>query len=204
MPNRCNNSLIVRTKVHPRRLFKKVGDQYVVHFNKIVPIYKKSGKLIEDSWLWWWRWDQCVEKRWTKRDVDDSSYAQEAVKKDGIREFFCYFDSAWAPPIGYYNALWRKMQSLDPNSYMEAIYSEPGMWFCGKYTNWRDDTYWWDDVHFVWDEWVYIVTDPVVYEILSETEWDDNVFTIEEFWNYFKKEDLSEEDKEFVLSINKE
>lgn len=76
-------------------------------------------------------YDFCVDCWSTKWDVD--CYGVE-VSDDGL-ELTGSFDSAWAPPIGVYEAL------VDNGYEVEAYYYEPGMCFVGKYDNGDDQCY---------------------------------------------------------------
>ena len=73
-------------------------------------------------------YDFCVNHWGTKWDVD--AYEKVEVKNNTV-EFG--FDSAWAPPVGVYEAL------LDDGFEVVAYYYEPGMAYVGKYDNGYDE-----------------------------------------------------------------
>lgn len=74
-------------------------------------------------------YDFCVERWGTKWDVT----CENIDVDDGGREVRLSFDSAWAPPIGVYEAL------VDEGYEVTAYYYESGMAFVGKWDNGRDD-----------------------------------------------------------------
>lgn len=76
-------------------------------------------------------YDFCVNEWGTKWDVQFDSIE---VSDDGLM-LEGSFDSAWAPPIGVYEAL------VDNGYDVVAYYNEPGMVFCGKFDNGNDDYY---------------------------------------------------------------
>jgi len=78
-------------------------------------------------------YDFCVNNWGTKWDVggDGSSDLQ-----DGDDCLTLSFDSAWAPPVGIYEAL------TEQGFTVEAFYYESGCGFCGKYSSdYGDDCY---------------------------------------------------------------
>jgi hypothetical protein len=77
-------------------------------------------------------WYTFCTSRWgTKWDVDP--YGPVEVQ-DGTHLSFG-FDSAWAPPIGIYEAL------LEDGFTVDAMYYEPGMGFCGRWIDGNDGYY---------------------------------------------------------------
>ena len=66
----------------------------------------------------------CVGEWGTKWDVQ----GEGIVSPDG-KDIDGFFDSAWSPPIGAYEKL------AELGFEIEAYYYEPGMSFCGKWTN---------------------------------------------------------------------
>ena len=77
----------------------------------------------------WYTWQ--VNNWGTKWDVDPQGIE---VSEDGSHLSFA-FDSAWSPPIAIYEALQEDGYTVD------AMYYEPGMGFCGRWTDGYDDTY---------------------------------------------------------------
>ena len=74
-------------------------------------------------------YDFCVSEWGTKWDVDP--YDKVELNEDGSVEF-C-FDSAWAPPVGVYEAL------VEQGYDVVATYYEPGMAYVGRFDNGIDD-----------------------------------------------------------------
>ena len=77
-------------------------------------------------------YDFCRHEWGTKWDVGDS---KDNVTKNSKNEVRFYFDSAWAPPIAFY----RKMEEL--GFMIDAFYYEPGVMFCGRFSEGYDDYY---------------------------------------------------------------
>jgi hypothetical protein len=67
----------------------------------------------------------------TKWDFGDPSGINDVQEN----EIVLYFDSAWAPPV----ALMAKLE--EQGFEVDLMYYEPGMAFCGHYTNGFDDYY---------------------------------------------------------------
>jgi hypothetical protein len=77
-------------------------------------------------------YDFCTSRWGTKWDVDPYDPADVKIENNTI-EFG--FDSAWAPPVGIYQAL------VDDGFEVEATYYEPGMAFVGRWFNGDDECY---------------------------------------------------------------
>ena len=78
-------------------------------------------------------YDFCVNRWGTKWDVE--AYDPEEVVVEGGSIRFG-FDSAWAPPVGIYEAM------VEDEGYsVQAYYHEPGMAFCGRWQDGCDDYY---------------------------------------------------------------
>ena len=90
---------------------------------------KEKANLEQYGYKNWY--DFCVDEWGTKWDVQFDSCE---VSDDGL-ELEGSFESAWAPPIGVYDAL------VNEGYEVEAYYYEPGMCFVGKYDNGDDDYY---------------------------------------------------------------
>jgi hypothetical protein len=78
----------------------------------------------------WYDWR--VNNWGTKWDVNDPN---SLVYTDGDTAIEFFFDTAWAPPIAFYN------QMLELGFEVTAYYWEPGMSFCGSYSNGDADHY---------------------------------------------------------------
>jgi hypothetical protein len=76
----------------------------------------------------WYDWN--VSNWGTKWDVSPDECYQ-----DGDNAVSFYFDSAWSPPIEFYNKL------VADGWGVSAMYSEPGMEFCGEYIDGNDNYY---------------------------------------------------------------
>jgi hypothetical protein len=88
-----------------------------------------------------WEYGWCIENWGTKWDVECSDALDNL--SEGMLDL--WFDSAWAPPIGFYKHL------AELGFDVEAFYYESGMGFCGKYCSESDE----DDY----------------YEITGDSEW---------------------------------
>ena len=80
-------------------------------------------------------YDFCVNEWGTKWDVGGDGCFDPAELEDGATNTVINFDSAWAPPIGAYDAL------VEQGFQIRAYYYEPGMAFCGIWDNGYDDFY---------------------------------------------------------------
>tara|TARA_B100001778_G_scaffold177439_1_gene145968 strand:+ start:84 stop:695 length:612 start_codon:yes stop_codon:yes gene_type:complete len=83
----------------------------------------------------WYSWR--VNNWGTKWEVDVEHYTRED-NDDGSSTFFLYFDSAWSPPLGVYDAIHAKSNQ---GYSIYAIYIEGGMGYCGEYENGSDNSY---------------------------------------------------------------
>lgn len=120
MPNWCSNVLTITHK-DPAKI-ASAKDAFVSgeFMNTLVP--NPAGE---------WNYDWSVANWGCKWDVGDS---------DGINDFtdnslVVYFDSAWSPPIGFYDKI------LQQGFTVEAYYYEPGMAFVGKWSEGDDEFY---------------------------------------------------------------
>lgn len=77
----------------------------------------------------WYDW--CVANWGTKWDVNTNGDTAEV--EDGELAVEVWFDTAWSPPIGFYE----HMESLGFK--VDAFYHEPGVGFCGRYTAGDDE-----------------------------------------------------------------
>ena len=104
-----------------------------------------------------WEYGWCSENWGTKWDVQPIDSVES---EDGSLSVM--FDSAWAPPIGFY----RHMESLGWS--VDATYHESGMSFAGHYSDGDDNYYEYD---FSNEDWREEIDDPDVLEIL-ESEYE--------------------------------
>ena len=129
MPNWCLNKLTVS---HDD---KAAMDRFVSAYNKgtLCNEFLPMPVDIGDGWYDW-----CINNWGTKWDIG----ADEGTEKEewhGLKatvvgnEASCSFDSAWSPPVGLY-------EKLDELGYkVHASYFEPGMAFCGIWTDGYDN-----------------------------------------------------------------
>lgn len=93
---------------------------------KQIELVRREKENIEKHGYANW-YDFCVNRWGTKWDVEPP----DTVEKDDGISFS--FDSAWAPPLGVYEAL------VDQGFDVKAYYWECGMCFCGVWNNGDDD-----------------------------------------------------------------
>jgi hypothetical protein len=77
----------------------------------------------------WYTWN--VNNWGTKWDFGKDKLDDPVAIEDGVVSIS--FDTAWSPPIQFYNYL------VDLGYNVDATYFEPGMGFCGIYDNGDDD-----------------------------------------------------------------
>jgi hypothetical protein len=152
MPNWCNNSVSITHLTDPAKLealASAVREGKFCDFAIPVPedlkitagflgdgeeqrkLEEATARNVEKYGFGNW-YDYCVNRWGTKWDVD--AYEGENVKvEDGVLSFG--FDSAWAPPVGVYEALYEQGFSI------KAFYWEGGMCFAGKWEDGNDDYY---------------------------------------------------------------
>jgi hypothetical protein len=118
----------------------------------------------------WYDWN-CAN--WgTKWDAYDSEIISEHYDGD-IAELTVTFDTAWAPPVDFYNEL------VDQGFEVDAMYHEFGCAFCGHYTDGTD--------HYV--EYTSDTLDSIPAEV-------DEQFGITEQLEMWEAEESLEEDEE--------
>lgn len=146
MPNWCMNNLTV-SHDDPAKLQEFV-DAYnsgktCQHFLPVPEgYYDDKGPFPR-----WYEW--CLQNWGTKWDIGKQEYTDPAVIEDG--NVSISFNSAWSPPTQFYEHL------HDEHGYgIKASYWEPGMAFCGWWTDGDDDYYEYVDKdeipHGLWDE----------------------------------------------------
>ena len=151
MPNWCNNTVEITHKdpAQLQALVSAINEGKFCNFAIPVPedLHIVAGRVGSDEdqaqrdliaaeeanrakfgYANWY--DFCVNEWGTKWDVDP--YEPVAIENGGIT---FGFDSAWAPPIGVYEAL------LDQGFSVRAYYYEPGMAFAGVYDEDGDECY---------------------------------------------------------------
>jgi hypothetical protein len=146
MPNWCNNAIEVS---HPNPVmmvkFKKGLEKGLM--NEFIPCpqelidtvsgfvgdkqdeleAKQKANIEKYGYATWY--EHNINEWGTKWDVDSIQYDEA----DGVVQ--ASFDTAWAPPIQFYEHL----ESVGFE--VKAMYYEPGMAFCGIYQDGCDDSY---------------------------------------------------------------
>ncbi len=91
-------------------------------FNEFVP----RPSIEEDNWYDWnlINWGT----KWDMTSFDE-------VESDGTNSISISFQTAWCPPIEFYNSL------IEQGFEVSAYYYEGGCGFCGHYDNGSDDYY---------------------------------------------------------------
>lgn len=92
----------------------------------------RSENIEKHGYSSWYQWR--LDNWGTKWDVSDCT-ADRFESEPGKYSVNLHFDTAWGPPIAFYEHL----TSLGFD--VTAYYYEPGMAFCGKYENGIDDGY---------------------------------------------------------------
>jgi len=149
MPNWCNNSVTLRhadPAMIERAKAAFVAGKFLNEFIPIpeslhivsgsVPLAEQAeheaqmaANIAQHGYKDWY--DFSVGEWGTKWDVGDEDGITEATENS----LTVYFDSAWAPPIDAYDKL------TEMGFEIEAMYDEPGMAFCGRWTNTDGDEY---------------------------------------------------------------
>lgn len=162
MPNWCSNKLTVSHR-DPSKIKTLVAAFKDSKFcESVVPL--PNGE---------WNYDFCVNKWGTKWEVS----GEVELETETTAEF--YFDSAWAPPVGVY-------QALCADGYeVTAYYEEGGMQYCGKITG--DEDSFDDDYH----EYGSLTSDQVRDLIGEEL---DDMFCISERLAEYEAERLDDEE----------
>jgi hypothetical protein len=127
MPNWCSNSLFIRnedkTKVDAleQQLMKKEDHQL---FNLLVP--RPADE--EENWYNWniTNWGT----KWEASIID--------WERTSDNEIFVSFDTAWSPPIAFYDTV------TNDGWNVEAQYYEPGMGYIGQYIDGIDESFEYD------------------------------------------------------------
>ena len=110
MPNWCQNQ-VTFTNNNPAVI------------NEIIFAFEECNLLQHFVPLNEWNCTEAVEKWGTKWDIKGS---EDQFELDD-NKVTLWFDSAWAPPIPFYEAMEARRIRV------EAYYYEPGMCFCGEY-----------------------------------------------------------------------
>lgn len=124
----------------------------------------------------WYSWS--VENWGTKWDVEPTEYN---VEDDG-KSVYVFFDSAWSPPIAFYEAIGELGFKVD------ATYTEESMAFAGHFTTEDGDNY--VDLDFDKDsqEWIDEIEDTEL-KMIVQNEYDN-------WLSWHEDEDDDEEEPE--------
>ena len=124
MPNWCANSLVLHhedVNMIERAVQSFQKEEFCNEFVPMPEEFKNDG---------WYEWR--VSNWGTKWDVGSSQYG---IERGNANECKFSFDSAWSPPIQFYE----KLEELGFT--VKAMYYESGMAFCGIYEDGFDDYY---------------------------------------------------------------
>lgn len=80
-------------------------------------------------------YDFAIGEWGSKWDMSNSSNESKIQKTNDKYSVVLYFDTAWNPPINFYNKL------IELDFEVNAMYHEPGVAFCGQYFNGQDETF---------------------------------------------------------------
>lgn len=80
-------------------------------------------------------YDFAIGEWGTKWDISNGGDDYKIEKVNDGYKVTLYFDTAWSPPINFYDKL------LDIGFNVEAMYHEPGVAFCGQYFEGSEETY---------------------------------------------------------------
>jgi len=153
MPNWCLNNVTINhddpAKLNELLEAYKRGE-LMEHF---LPTPKDENGELDKDW-YDWRCDN-----WgTKWDVG----GEDAFYSDNPEGLVLSFDSAWAPPIMFYEFMKRR-HGFD----IRASYFEPGMAFCGEWIDGMDNYYDDGDWHDFPD---HLIEEYNMYEFFEEDE----------------------------------
>ena len=127
MPNWCENVVTFKHKdtAQIKRLIQAFNEDKL--FGEFLPC---PPALLEGSG--WYEW--CNEHWGTKWDINTNGTTYEY--EPNATEITVNFDTAWVPPIAFYQEMEDEM-----GFEVEAFYSEPGLAFAGHYSDGDDDYY---------------------------------------------------------------
>lgn len=138
MPNWCVNKLSVKGNkdevAKVKALF--INDKDKVDFNIVTPMSPNlDGVTDSHSWkkeYWGTKWNAC----------HSSNETEPMPITDNENQEICYiFDTAWAEPTDWYQALLLKIDALELNSVeVNILYGESGFEFGGEITRNTDGT----------------------------------------------------------------
>lgn len=144
MPNWCNNVFTV--KGDPEKVAEFVeqmkADKENLDFNKVIPLPEvlKGRSDIKD--IGWYEWS--VVNWGTKWNVCEA----QLEYNDGDDGAVYYFDTAWSPPVGWFETVVKYYPWLD----FCIEWEEGGMGFAGTYESVNGELGPMSEWDIVWDE----------------------------------------------------
>lgn len=127
MPNWCNNKATFIPVTDEAKELLKQFKEYLDSAPEEPKFFGWFYPAPEDQAENWYRWN--IDNWGTKWDVSVSK--DNVYPEEGVIDF--YEDTAWSPPIEFYNFMTEKGFSV------EASYYEPGAGFVGTYSDGVDD-----------------------------------------------------------------
>lgn len=123
MPNWCNNTLTI---YGPKEKIKKLAEA------------ASRGELLETMVpIGEWDYNKAVEAWGTKWDVSEENGLEYTEIAENRASLSGWFDTAWGPPVDAYNTWLKENEDCD----LGAYYYEPGMAFCGYWSNGAEEHY---------------------------------------------------------------
>jgi len=135
MPNWCRNDLSIYCKKTEQTV------EYIKKFSDAV----KEGKLNEfvipfkDMGNEEWDYSSCIEHWGTKWDADVHNLDEN--NEENHISIHVGYSTAWAPNIPVLERLHKILTEMDKDAEVNCTYSEPGMAFCGKFSNGWDEAW---------------------------------------------------------------
>lgn len=123
MPNWCNNTVTI---YGPKEKIKRLADA------------AEKGELLEAMVpIGEWDYENAVNAWGTKWDISDENGLEYDEIADDRASLSGWFDTAWGPPVQAYETFLNENEDCDIGGY----YFEPGMMFCGYYSNGTEEHY---------------------------------------------------------------
>jgi hypothetical protein len=155
MPNWCNNvvALVHEDRAMISRAVKSAQKDALL--NEFVPVPRALSDTTEGSYgdkleqarltalregnvktYGYASWYDFAVGEWgCKWDISNGGDDYKIKKVDNGYTVTLYFDTAWSPPIDFYNKL------VELEFEVSAMYHEPGVNFCGRYYDGQDEIY---------------------------------------------------------------
>ena len=185
-----------------KRKFTIFGKEFsILRFDNIKNNILTSIALAVYGYSDWYNW--CIANWWTKWDAYD---VETTIEEDlwigwDINSCTILFQTAWSPPIAYYEELFAFLLERDPSVQMDATYVEPGFAFCGTWDNGTDYPETWYSTHYCDEIDCDIISDED-NELISDIQRDDysNLITLSEALEQIKDDpDIEQDRKEEIL-----